>query len=118
MRCTSFKCPATAALPVDTNLGLCETHFSLAQNEAFLVGLCWNCGKVTLVEPKPSICKDRYLFAKGCISCTGDEAQGLQWLTFSKIQEGTSLYSQLFKVWLDNLIEQKQLDGKNEQHKH
>lgn len=68
--------------------GLCSEHINLIRDNEHFAGVCWQCGTITLVEPKEQgkdlFIKDKYIFSKGCRHCTGDEESNLDWITIPK----------------------------------
>jgi hypothetical protein len=74
-------------------------HITMLRDEAYLVGICWQCNEITLVEPKEQgknlFIKDKYLFSKGCRHCTGNEESNLDWMTIPKEQLKERVLSQV-----------------------
>jgi hypothetical protein len=66
---------------------LCEEHQKELQSDKHLVGVCWNCNRITVIDEIPhklkKVWKDKYLFTKGCTHCTLD-GEDNAWLTFDK----------------------------------
>jgi hypothetical protein len=56
--------------------------------EDYFVGVCWECGNITIVESRiwDPIHKEykipsKYIFSKGCRRCTGTEDSNIDWMT-------------------------------------
>ena len=74
--------------------GLCDRHHEEALNEDNFVGICWQCGRITLNQSrrftKDFKIKDKYIFAEGCEACTGDAHKGIMWMTIRVESEPSS----------------------------
>lgn len=88
--CNSYKCWNTCDTIEEMVIGLCSYHINCLREETHFAGVCWNCGNITIVEPKEQekdlIIKDKFIFSKGCRRCTGNEENNLEWMTIPKEQ--------------------------------
>jgi len=69
---------------------LCKEHLRLIRAKGTYVGVCWECGKITLIEEIPRhlrfVFKDKYLFTNACSRCSGKSENDVAWITFSRFQ--------------------------------
>lgn len=67
--------------------GLCDKHQKELESDKHLVGVCWNCGRITVIDEIPhklkKVWKDKYLFTEGCSHCTLDGKDNA-WITFKR----------------------------------
>ena len=69
--------------------GICEQHQKELESNKHFVGVCWNCGRITLIDEIPHklkrVFKDKYLFTKACTHCAVD-GQDNAWLTLDRFE--------------------------------
>ena len=77
--------------------GICDGHMQLLKQDKYYAGICWNCSRITLIGNrfrtvrKPGtnkrfeeeFIKDKYIFSKGCVHCTGSEKSNVDWMTIN-----------------------------------
>lgn len=82
--------------------GLCDRHHEEALNEDNFVGICWQCGRITLIQSrkftKDFKIKDKYIFAEGCEACTGDAHKGIMWITIRSDSQPASAVTPTGKI--------------------
>lgn len=68
--------------------GLCGRHLDCILSKKYFVGICWQCGSITMIqshqEQKNYPISEKYIFAKGCVKCTGDTQNGISWMTIKR----------------------------------
>jgi len=67
--------------------GICDQHQKELESDKHLVGVCWNCNRITVIDEIPHklkrVWQDKYLFTKGCSHCTLD-GEDNAWITFKR----------------------------------
>lgn len=91
--CTCYGCRRKSNTFWAAYLGVCEYHLKLLADDDYWVGVCWECGSITAVDPKEDLIKDKYIFSKGCIRCTGNEEMNISWMTIKEETKPTTLIS-------------------------
>lgn len=70
-------------------MGMCEQHQKELESDKYLVGVCWNCNRITVIDEIPrklkDVYKEKYIFTKGCTHCTID-GEDNAWLTLKRFQ--------------------------------
>ena len=70
-------------------MGICEEHQKELESDKHLVGVCWSCNRITVIDEIPHklkrVWKDKYLFTKGCTHCTLD-GEDNAWLTLDRYE--------------------------------
>lgn len=89
MRTIHCECCESALIsPTEIATGLCARHQqSLADDKCF-AGVCWTCGRITIIEEVPKkligILTEKYIFTAQCSKCTGDPKDDVKWITVEK----------------------------------
>jgi len=82
--------------------GLCGRHFEQLRSDVTYVGVCWQCGNITLIQSKKENrkfpIKDKYIFARGCQNCTSDLHEGIMWMTIKNDSQPVSAVTPTGKI--------------------
>lgn len=70
---------------------LCNKHLDQIASKQYYVGICWNCGAITLIAEVPrtlrGVLREKYIFSKSCIKCTGKSIEDHgKWITIGKTE--------------------------------
>lgn len=88
LRCTIVGCEKLIEDIDGIVTGLCPNHRELlyaAYTKDALIGVCWNCNTITILESKPPNVKDNYIFSKTCKQCSPNMfSTGLNWMSLIK----------------------------------
>ena len=91
--CSYFACHDPLLSKDAIVTGLCDKHLSQIESDQHYVGICWNCGAITLISQSPDYMTEKYIFSKTCIKCVGKSIKDNgQWITFGKTKIPTLFY--------------------------
>lgn len=69
---------------------LCESCRTELERKDTYAGVCWHCGRITLIQEIPrqlkGILTEKYLFTKACSHCTGFDGDDIAWITVKTYQ--------------------------------
>lgn len=81
-------CGAVLSSSIELATGLCVEHQKLLGRDNSIVGMCWNCNSVTLIQERPRHLREafteKYIFSKKCSKCGGTKKDNEDWITFNK----------------------------------
>ena len=87
-RCNCYGCNNELLTLEEVKNKICQGHMEMARSDENFVGICWECGRITLVESRQWNEKtgeyripDKYIFSKGCQFCTGSDQANIDWMT-------------------------------------
>jgi hypothetical protein len=68
--------------------GLCIRHQIDLDRRFKFAGVCWNCGKITVIDDKPRLkgeilLTEKFIFSKDCSKCS-EKSVGINWMTIKK----------------------------------
>ena len=99
--------------------GYCTRHMEQILSDDNFVGICWQCGEITLIQTrkfqKDFKIKDKYIFAEGCKRCTRDEHKGIMWMTINLNSQPVSAVTPMGKIEPYNVSGHSMVDGKTNQ---
>lgn len=94
-KCSLDYCQNSLSTLSSIATGICEEHQKELESDKHIVGVCWSCNRITVIDEIPHklkrVWKDKYLFTKGCTHCTID-GEDNAWLTFDKFEPEEQLY--------------------------
>ena len=98
--CNCYNCEQELLTLEEIRNRICKYHFKIAQDDDYFVGVCWECGNITITESRQWDRKTReytipskYIFSKGCKACTGNNDDNINWMTIPKESEEIVLSS-------------------------
>ena len=87
-KCNCYHCENDLLTLDEVKNQICNGHLDNVSKEDYFVGICWYCGNITTVESrrwdprhKCFVIPSKYIFSKGCKSCTQDEENNIKWMT-------------------------------------
>jgi hypothetical protein len=86
--CNCYGCNNELLTVKEVKGRMCEGHRRQAASDDYYVGVCWDCGYPTAVGNRVwnrkdggYIIKAKYIMTKGCLSCTGEPQNNINWMT-------------------------------------
>lgn len=85
--CSLDYCKNSLSSLSSLGTGLCDEHLKELQSDKHVVGVCWNCNRITVIDEIPHRLKkewqDKYLFTKTCSHCA-ENGKDNAWITFKR----------------------------------
>lgn len=86
--CEVQGCSETLNALSEIATGLCARHQNDLDRRFKFAGVCWNCGKITVIDDKPRLkgeilLTEKFIFSKDCSKCS-ESSQGINWMTIRK----------------------------------
>jgi hypothetical protein len=112
LHCGFLDCDTKLETADEIVMGLCGRHMEDISSDQYFVGVCWQCGSITLIQSRYDQrqfpMKEKYLFARGCAKCTGDPHESFMWMTINRKSSPASAVTPTGKiVKLDNIEKQE-----------
>lgn len=102
IKCSFIDCNSPLATGQEIVTGYCSRHLEQIQSDRYFVGVCWQCGNITLIQSHASEkeieVKDKYIFARGCVKCTDLEEEGYMWMTIKNDSQPVSAVTPTGKI--------------------
>lgn len=88
-RCSLDYCRKPLSTLDSIAMGICPDCLKELESNNHIVGICWACNRITLIDEIPPklkhVFKDKYLFTNGCSKCTLD-GEDNAWLTLDRFE--------------------------------